>query len=1421
MQTKFTHSNKMNKNNRDNDDDRRNNKHNKNIKGINNNTKKKKKKVKKNRKRTRATNLLNKSSVYKKVKALTNNPENSFLTTGITLKKWNSPGSTFQYWTEKLTQFRLKIMEQGNENLIDEDFKNQFHSDRINLQNLIQSGFYIDDNGNEVETLRIYPPSREYAKTILNLITLPDGHRRKLKIVSEMLSSNGDRERIGVVVNNSFLNSLFHYQDNGKVDKENEHYEDAIAKLLRAEFMDFSIITIKEKTRKKVRGGFFQYKHNTKLNLKDLQIYKNERKNTWDNKKRKPIKLDSEQKNFDDGQINCLIHTLKYYGFSENDLIRASKYIVNGTIAKSKIKDLATHLSVGFDIKEYLPNKKSNNFKIWKYNKKCKKRHMIGLAIGHYFPIKQIQVTSFALKNYDKIKGYKEWYKLDSVNKKGLYKRRNNKFLSSENVVRVLLENKDKLLTQINTAELMKYSIKDYDNSNISPVKEKGNNLVYREKQKEWSDVFCYDTESIPFGTHQGFCGSLSRMNLETGKMEHIATESRRDYLIKIFEKLPPNKIKEVFKKKKKKKKKKKANKVKDTQDVKKVKDIIKAKYIQDIIKAKDIQEVKKIKDMNQAKDIQEVKKVKTVNKVTDEEETKEVPTTIISEQEEKEIFSAMMYDSDDEEPATIISEEEAKEGPTTIINKQDKKEIFSAMMCDSDDEEEEEEEEEEEKREEVSTLKKLPHLIYVHNLKYDFSFLREHINGKATICKSGGKLIQVTGIFFGRLITFRDSYSMIDKPLRKFGKMFGIKIEKDVMPYNAYDSMKTVNQKSMTIRKALKNLPKEEDKKQFMKNLEKLDLMNNKKTHYDHIAYCEYYCRKDVEVLGLGLIKFREMMTEVTDLDTFQYLTAPSISHDYFTKEGCYEGCKQLSGITRDYIQKTVVGGRCMMRKNEKQYIDCREDNDSIKNNDAISLNPQNKIFKYNNEEFRFKQAKYKILNNVAIKAFLTFCDDKGCKLMMKEIIEILNITYYDGIDDHRDRIKIMTEEIVKEMKKNGKDMIKNQVYKSLIQDYDGCSLYPSAMERIGKMGGYLKGNAIPFTGRMKLKTLNKKDGYYIKINIKNIPKERDFPVISKVYDNRRNWVNTIRGEFYIDHITLADLMEFHGLEERRDFDILEGYIFNSGRNPKILEVIQRLYNTRREKKKEGNPIQEIFKLLMNSAYGKTIQKPINSTLKIVNSTEELDNLIRVDHNRFREFVKIKDTDKYIINFGKETQSHQSLPQIGSEILAMSKRIMNEVMYLAEDLGLPIYYQDTDSMHIKQKNLDILIPAYKEKYGRELDGKNMGQFHSDFDDFNGKKALGSQLFIACGKKMYIDEIVYPDEQPQYHIRMKGVPKKVIEYRAKELNETITDVYSNLFKGKTYEFDLAKYQDKGVCSFEFSKEMGVKTRTKFIRTIKC
>ena len=69
-----------------------------------------------------------------------------------------------------------------------------------------------------------------------------------------------------------------------------------------------------------------------------------------------------------------------------------------------------------------------------------------------------------------------------------------------------------------------------------------------------------------------------------------------------------------------------------------------------------------------------------------------------------------------------------------------------------------------------------------------------------------------------------------------------------------------------------------------------------------------------------------------------------------------------------------------------------------------------------------------------------------------------------------------------------------------------------------------------------------------------------------------------------YIDKVGLEDLIEFHEAE----FEIIDGYYYNDGRNETINHVIEDLYNLRLKLKKDKNPAQMVIKLLMNSMYGK-----------------------------------------------------------------------------------------------------------------------------------------------------------------------------------------------------------------------------------------
>ena len=686
-------------------------------------------------------------------------------------------------------------------------------------------------------------------------------------------------------------------------------------------------------------------------------------------------------------------------------------------------------------------------------------------------------------------------------------------------------------------------------------------------------------------------------------------------------------------------------------------------------------------------------------------------------------------------------------------------------------------------------TKKILAHLVLVHNLKYDMSFIMKYLTRVETIIKTNGKTLCVIGYIGNKYIEFRDTYGVIEKPLEKFGEIFKIPQEKEVFPYNAYTKT-TIHQRHMRIQTALKNLkPKQHE--QFLENIKKLDLINkNNPSLFDHIAYCQYYCQRDVEVMLMGYFKFREWILNELKLDILNYLSAASLAHDYFKSVGCYDNLFELDGITREYIQKCVVGGRCMLRYNEKQDIQIDIPNMPEFGND---------------------------LTKRVIKEYVAYITSFYPSITINQITEQL-IKKYPQND--KKQLKSIIRDIIHKLINNGKIHTLD-----LIQDFDACSLYPSAMKRLGEIGGYLKGKPKILTDEQKTYTfLKNQDGYFIKINLKQMGKKRAFPAISKVYDNKRNWVNNITGELFIDKITLEDLIQFHEINEN-DFNIIDGYYYNQGRNNTIFEKIQQIYSLRSQYKKQKNPIQEVYKLIMNAAYGKTILKPIKTSFSIVDTTEDLDRKILTNHDSIREFVPIEGTDKHIIKSSRSVDNHYTLPQVGVEILSMSKRIMNEVMCTAEDIGCEIYYQDTDSIRIKQSDIDKLQIEYKNKYKRDLIGKEMGQFHNDYPNSeNGLEASGATRFIGCAKKLYYNKVIYIDSKnnkidSEDHFCSKGINKKIIPLHAKDNNTTVENTFEKIHKGVEMKFDLAMYQAQGVCSFAFDKSGRVSSRASFVRTI--
>ena len=646
--------------------------------------------------------------------------------------------------------------------------------------------------------------------------------------------------------------------------------------------------------------------------------------------------------------------------------------------------------------------------------------------------------------------------------------------------------------------------------------------------------------------------------------------------------------------------------------------------------------------------------------------------------------------------------------------------------------------------------------VTYFHNLSYDFSFMADSVNILSMI-KTGSMIKQVRCLFNGKMLTFKDSYSMIAEPLKKFAKMFNLKIKKEIMPYKLYSENRVqyydvgtpfavkclgpVPDKDFLkkARKYMKGFGKNSvfdyklyasslgtnDKKEFLSEAKKFitnDIFNHnayaqhlgekefktaaadfiKDGRFDHMGYAKFYCLQDCRVLKEGFETFRKWINLAFDLDPVDFVSLPALSMAFFQKSGCFTDVYELSGTPRAFIQRCLQGGRCMTRDNEKHFIHKR------------------------------------------------------------------------------------------------------------ILDFDGVSLYPSAMARMGYLQGVPK--VIP-NDKLNMSSLNNVDGYFIEITNVKINKRRHFPLQPELSNGIKNYTNDITSNLYVDKVAAEDLIKF----QDATFDIVRGYYFDQGRNYKIQSVIKHCFETRLQKKKEKNPIEVVYKLLMNAAYGKTIQKPIDTVKKFSNSAEEKKHLITKFYNLIEEYNDISYT-KCCFTITKAINMHFSHPHIGIEILSMSKRIMNEVMCLAEDIGVEIYYQDTDSMHIPKytndlETITVLSNAFKDKYGRELVGESLGQFHTDFK-LSDAKNVESSMGIFLGKKCYYDQLVGVDEDGDevygHHIRMKGVGEDAVMQKGDPL---IT--YSNLFCDETVSFNLSEAKPTFGTNADFTKF----TKTNFIRNI--
>lgn len=613
--------------------------------------------------------------------------------------------------------------------------------------------------------------------------------------------------------------------------------------------------------------------------------------------------------------------------------------------------------------------------------------------------------------------------------------------------------------------------------------------------------------------------------------------------------------------------------------------------------------------------------------------------------------------------------------------------------------------------------------IVYFHNLKYDYSTLKKHIQVFIAVCEKSSQLYSVSFIHNKKKFYFRDTQKFAPIALSKFQETFELGDDMNKRQGIAYRYY-TVN--NIHIR----NIPvdeyetylNDEEKKVFRTNVKNLDIYQFKykkdkktgKMTFDPISYYMYYIKYDTYILMKGMEKFEQVINDITNglnkkyktdhtFDIHNYLTIASLTHDIMCAFGCYDEVYQICGNLRDFCAKSAHGGRVQV-------------------------------------------------------------NDK-----------------YKGV-----------------------------VIEGKISNLDAKSLYPSAIKRLCRERGLPKGKCKRIDSYDK-KVLDQYDCYIVKIQINDIRKKQQLPMVRNVVSGKNEYLNDINKNIIrvVDMITLQDWIEFCDIE----YNILDGVYWNNGYNKKLGEMGDFLFTERMKHiEQNNNAMEQIIKLMLVSIYGKTqAQKMLKKNIIIEDDRKE--NYIANNFDNILRCKKLNDR-QWSIEMDSLDKTY-NMCHVSSIILSYSKRIMNEVYDIANTHNCPLYYSDTDSIHCNLDDIKTIETEYKKKYNKVLIGDQLEQFNNDFKMDNAVSEIYSSKSIFIAPKAYIDNIVSTDKDGKQisdlHYRLKGVNTQGMEHYANtHHNGDIFKVYENeLARGHIVEFCLNP--EGGKDCFEHTSN-GVRTK---------
>lgn len=549
---------------------------------------------------------------------------------------------------------------------------------------------------------------------------------------------------------------------------------------------------------------------------------------------------------------------------------------------------------------------------------------------------------------------------------------------------------------------------------------------------------------------------------------------------------------------------------------------------------------------------------------------------------------------------------------------------------------------------------------------------------------------------------------------------------------------------------------------------------------------------RDSYKLLAIPLCEFQEQLDLPKNLNkkeaiAYDYYTLKNVKKGYRTSIKSYAK-KLQTEEDRQILYTTLENNKLIFEVNDKTFNSMKYYAYYHKYDVLILAIGLNKM-----RQDLLKSKDMDLFHSLTISSFSTkylqsqggYDDICGCKGMFREF---LSRGIYGGVVRTNEQY---TKKIINED----------------IEDFDAVSLYPSAMIRINqKYGGLPTGEA----RKIKQFDINQYNFYFVEINITKINKKQQMPFIPTRIDGILQYINELPKDIplklHLFSFDLEDLIEFHEIE----YDFIQGVYWENGNvNSGFGDVVEQLIADRNVyKSKKQQSLQLICKLMANSLYGSSIMKKSFENIKYIKQ-EDLNKFCSKNYNLISKIENINDRQYRVVLNTIEKNSY-NYNHIGGFILSMSKRIMREVMNSANENNIPIYYQDTDSMHIRKQDIQKLSEKYLNIYKRELIGKNVGQFHGDFS-FNNAHSIISKKSIFIGKKIYIDFLEAiavtdgPDYQLQkngpwlpfkkdekvynYHCRWKGV-NLVALMNGRNDGETLMDVYERTINGEEIIFCL-------------------------------